>query len=480
MNVENTAMNYHDVEDNGNVENTGNVSNVKVKRMRIKTKEKVKTNVNANVKQKVKANVKAKEDFKIPEFHEYENVTTKLLNSQLKEICRNYKLKVSGKKEELVKRIKDYLYHSSLARILQSKIKRSLSQEWIKLHGLGLFNRSDCVNESDIMGDDLVDIPYQNFFSFTEEGFTYGFDISTFEDIVKKTKKRRTRENIIKGIYDNVENPYTRNVIDKDVIKNYKKMKKYTKILLHNNDANTHANTNVNANVNVNTNVNANVNANVNTNANVNSNILRTQYQMIQDIMNNNNDNNDSLNLNLLEDNEGLIYNIALGTLEIYTQENHNTLRNNNLLYDVNYRILPNNQIEECIVYIFNKIDDLGHYTNPDWLLSLTIPQLRIFIRDMKEIFDFRAGISNSVKRNILPDTNGILEVGTINLNNWLSRQDNIWMLRAKALNYIIKLVTKGITEEERGLGAFYVLTALTLSSPDAANAMPWLYQAAV
>lgn len=465
MNIENTSMNYHHIEHNGNV------SNVKVKRTMIKTKE------------KVKSNVKAKEYFKIPEFHEYENVTTKLLNSQLKEICRKYRLKVSGKKEELVKRIKDYLYHSSLARILQSKIKRTLSQEWIKLHGLGLFNRSNCVNESDIMGDDLVDIPYQNFFSFTEEGFIYGFDISTFEDIVKKTKKRRTRENINKGIYDNVENPYTRNVIDKDVIKNYKKMKKYTKLLLHNNDENTDANTHVN------THVNTIINTNAHENANTNSNILRTQYQMIQDIMNNNDDNDniqnshipdDSLNLNLLEDNEGLIYNIDLGTLEIYTQENHNTLRNNNLLHNVNYRILPNNQIEEGIVHIFNKIDDLGHYTNPDWLLSLTIPQLRTFIRDMKEIFDFRAGISNSIKRNILPDTNGILEVGTIDLNYWLSRQDNIWMLREKALNYIIKLVTKGITEEEKGLGAFYVLTALTLSSPHAANAMPWLYQAAV
>ena len=71
-------------------------------------------------------------------------------------------------------------------------------------------------------------------------------------------------------------------------------------------------------------------------------------------------------------------------------------------------------------------------------------------------------------------------QVSNVNLNNWLNRQDNIWMLRSKALNYMIKLVTKGITDEYRSLGAFYVLMALTLSSNEAAIAMPWLYQSAI
>ena len=44
----------------------------------------------------------------------------------------------------------------------------------------------------------------------------------------------------------------------------------------------------------------------------------------------------------------------------------------------------------------------------------------------------------------------------------------------------MIKLVTKGITDEYRSLGAFYVLMALTLSSNEAAIAMPWLYQSAI
>jgi hypothetical protein len=36
---------------------------------------------------------------------------------------------------------------------------------------------------------------------------------------------------------------------------------------------------------------------------------------------------------------------------------------------------------------------------------------------------------------------------------------------------------TSGNTRDSRGLGAYYVLSALTLVSQSARNAMPWLYE---
>lgn len=448
------------------------------------TKDKVSKNVN-NVN-----NV-----FKIPELSEYESVTNKLLIPQLKMICRHYKLKVSGKKDELVERVRKFLHYSHLAIILQSKVKRRFTHEWLKLHGIGLFDRSICVNDSDIMGDDLIDIKYTNFFSFTDQGFTYGFDILTFKEMILKTKKDRiTRER-------KVINPYTRDEIEDNVISDFYKLLKYTKclfskIIINNVDNSNNTNNvdnsnnviNRNRNRNRQLNINAlsveNVNSIVNGNINVNVNMMQEINDNIINEYNSNYNPNSpqdiSLNLDLLEDNEGVIYTLGNRNLMVYTQETHTILRNNNQRQNIDYIIVSNNTIESCITNIFHKIDDLGHYTNPEWFFSLTIPQLRTFIRDIKEIFDFRAGISTSVKRNILPDTNGTLEGSNINLNNWLNRQDNIWMLRSKALNYMIKLVTKGITDEYRSLGAFYVLTALTLSSSEAANAMPWLYQSAI
>ena len=38
-------------------------------------------------------------------------------------------------------------------------------------------------------------------------------------------------------------------------------------------------------------------------------------------------------------------------------------------------------------------------------------------------------------------------------------------------------LITKGTTDENKSLGAFYVLAALTLVNNEAAESMPWLYE---
>ena len=214
MGLENLVLKQENIENIENIKNEVNIKQkVKIKRKRV-TKEK-----NENIK-----------EFKIPEYTEYENVTNKLLIPQLKDICRHYKLKVSGKKQELVERARKYLKHSAVAIILQSKIKRRFTHEWLKLHGLGLFDRSVCVNDSDIMGDDLTDIKYNKFFSFTDQGFTYGFDISTFKEIILKSKRDRiTRER-------KVINPYTRDEIEDNIISDFYKLLKYTKYLFSKNN----------------------------------------------------------------------------------------------------------------------------------------------------------------------------------------------------------------------------------------------------
>ena len=38
-------------------------------------------------------------------------------------------------------------------------------------------------------------------------------------------------------------------------------------------------------------------------------------------------------------------------------------------------------------------------------------------------------------------------------------------------------LISKGTTQENKSLGAFYVLAALTLVNNDAATSLPWLYE---
>jgi hypothetical protein len=52
--------------------------------------------------------------------------------------------------------------------------------------------------------------------------------------------------------------------------------------------------------------------------------------------------------------------------------------------------------------------------------------------------------------------------------------------LREIVLDTIMNMVYKGQNAEYQQLGAMYVLTALTIVSPSAANSLPWLYASVV
>jgi hypothetical protein len=53
-------------------------------------------------------------------------------------------------------------------------------------------------------------------------------------------------------------------------------------------------------------------------------------------------------------------------------------------------------------------------------------------------------------------------------------------IVRRALLDVIDAFVTGGADSDSRGLGAMYVLTALTLVSDRAALSLPWLYESAV
>ena len=53
----------------------------------------------------------------------------------------------------------------------------------------------------------------------------------------------------------------------------------------------------------------------------------------------------------------------------------------------------------------------------------------------------------------------------------------NHYNLYKSGLNIIEQFCKKAIDKENRNLGASYVLCALTIVSPEAADALPWLFQ---
>jgi len=121
---------------------------------------------------------------------------------------------------------------------------------------------------------------------------------------------------------------------------------------------------------------------------------------------------------------------------------------------------------------IFHRIDTFGHITDTSWFLSLPRERLIKYIRELQDIWDYRANLNFVVKRQICPPTGNPFH--GINVNTLV--QKNSETLQRNILYVMENLIVKGINKDSQALGAFYILAALTLVSHAAAVALPWLY----
>ena len=149
---------------------------------------------------------------------------------------------------------------------------------------------------------------------------------------------------------------------------------------------------------------------------------------------------------------------------------------NISLNYNDLLELSENKKIEIKILTLFQRIDSLGNYTNIKWFNDLDKYNLVQFIRELFDIWNYRANLCQSLKREIVPPTGNPFYDGHININNL--QQYNFIQLKKYAIYVIDLMVNKGINENSCSLGSYYVLCALTLVSQEAANSLPWLYEA--
>jgi len=58
-----------------------------------------------------------------------------------------------------------------------------------------------------------------------------------------------------------------------------------------------------------------------------------------------------------------------------------------------------------------------------------------------------------------------------------LNNETNIINIKKNVLDILEKLVNSGVDKDNKSLGAYYVLGALTLVNNNAATSLPWLFQ---
>lgn len=324
------------------------------------------------------------EDFRILNYHEYENLNKYSYKvQQLKELCKHYNLKRSGNKNELTTKLYDYLKFSLHAIKIQSFVKGILLRKCLQLAGPALINRKLCINDSDFASlEKLNEISHNQFFSFIDkDNNIYGFDIISFNQLFPKKQKSISWEEWRSRSKDKkctVINPYNRNEISIKTIKCFLKYLKYLKIC----------------------------------------------------------------NIKFEIENEE----------EIYDEETQQKFK---------------------ITELFQKIDELGNYSDSKWFENLDRQQLILFIRELHDIWQYRAQLSIQTMREIVSPHGNPFHGVNLHLAN--AQDDNI--LKKKAIQIIENMVTLGTTNENKSLGSYYVLAALTLVSNDARMSLPWLYQ---
>ena len=138
---------------------------------------------------------------------------------------------------------------------------------------------------------------------------------------------------------------------------------------------------------------------------------------------------------------------------------------------------LSNKQtIELRTLSLFQNIDALGNYSNSQWFLSLNRIQMIKFVRELIDIWSYRAPLTLETKRAICPPVgNPFSRLPNFNILQTLETIDDV---RNTVLDVLEKFVNTGIDKDSKCLGAYYVLGALTLVNTDAATSLPWLYQA--
>lgn len=141
---------------------------------------------------------------------------------------------------------------------------------------------------------------------------------------------------------------------------------------------------------------------------------------------------------------------------------------------DVTTQLTNEKKTELRVVSLFQKIDALGNYSKVSWFMSLSVRRLNKFIYNLQKIWH-RSNIPKKTKKAICPPNGD--PFSTLPNVDLLVNNADINYVRNVILDCLEKMVTNGINNENKSLGALYILSTMTLVKSEVAHALPWLYE---
>ena len=128
---------------------------------------------------------------------------------------------------------------------------------------------------------------------------------------------------------------------------------------------------------------------------------------------------------------------------------------------------------DQLLFVVFQQINSHGHYADSAWFSDLNVVGIMRFMRELADIWNYRAQIMPQLKQDICPPNGDPFRYMDL-------RYIQPDMIKHQGIQIINTFVTSGINRDSQSLGAYYVLSALTLVSQPAQAAMPWLYESVV
>ena len=137
---------------------------------------------------------------------------------------------------------------------------------------------------------------------------------------------------------------------------------------------------------------------------------------------------------------------------------------------------LKTHPLETRIENIFVEMDTLGNYTQSSWLSSLNQNECSQFIQNLYDIWNFRYHMSYRFRQDMCPYYNPFYHNLQI-IPPTISVDD---IEKYTAVTIIENIIFSGGNIENIKIGVIHILTALTIVSFEAREALPWLYESTV
>ena len=355
--------------------------------------------------------------------YDYKVIELKKMCKIIQKECGYKKMKTTGTKFEMKQNIYNFYNHTFHSIKIQLKFKSYLRRKLAMLRGPALKNREICINDTDFYTlDPIRDIPDTQFFSYEEKCGVkmccYGFDMASIFNLILNDNSVDNIANLNRRLtwttYNESSNPYNRSVIPLDITQNILKIIKLDSML----------------------------NGKKKESGTKNKNCI-----------------NDKNRNNFVLNGEGT--------------------NNGNIVIELPQDVLtPQQRYRQNVLQLFQTINSLGHYSDPDWFLVLTYQQHITFLRELIDIWNYRAELSYSARVAIYPPNGNPFPQHVM---GWLTHQfySYLTMENIISINMTIieRLTITAVLESDRCLGANFVLCALTLVSVPAREALPWLYQ---